>query len=87
MTAPPTPAPVNDTAVNAASGGILPLIDRIQALVKAHPDWGAWKLKSELNQRRGTQPKVSWGEVRAELKYNDLGSKKDRFKFARSRQV
>jgi len=61
----------------------LPLIDRIRALLKAHPDWGAWKLKNELNRRRGTQPKVSWSEVRAELKYNNLASKKDRFKFAR----
>jgi anti-sigma B factor antagonist len=69
----------------AAAGGVFPLIDRVRALVKAHPDWGALKLKGELNRRRGTQPKVSWGEVRAELKYNELGSKRDRFKFARGR--
>ncbi|MBN1596234.1 STAS domain-containing protein [candidate division FCPU426 bacterium] len=82
---PPQAAP--QPGAPAAAFGLLPLIDRIRILVKAHPDWGAWTLKKELNRRRGTQPKVSWGEVRAELKYNDLGSKKERFKFARKMQA
>ncbi|MCD4813583.1 STAS domain-containing protein [bacterium] len=80
------PAAASQPAMGAPkkpSSSLLPLIDRIRGLVKAHPDWGAWKLKNELNFRRGSQPKVSWGEVRAELKYNNLGSKKNRFKFAR----
>lgn len=63
----------------------LPLLERIQTLVKLHPEWGAWKLKGELNRRRGSLPKITWGEVRAELKFNGLKSKAERFTFARSR--
>lgn len=60
-----------------------PLIERIRAVVKMHPDWGAWKIKRELNRLRGALPKVGWGEIRAELRFNGLKSKRDRFKFAR----
>lgn len=84
----PAPAPAAVAApagVPASPGGLIPLIDRIRSVVKAHPDWGAWKIKSELNQRRGNQPKVGWGEVRTELRYNDLATKAARFKYARGR--
>ncbi|MEW6516417.1 MAG: STAS domain-containing protein [candidate division FCPU426 bacterium] len=86
----PAPAPAPAAAVASAGvpvnpAGLIPLIDRIRSVVKAHPDWGAWKIKSELNQRRGNQPKVGWGEVRTELRYNDLATKAARFKYARGR--
>jgi anti-anti-sigma factor len=81
----PVPAPPAAPAGAPSAGGLIPLIDRVRSVVKAHPDWGAWKIKKELNQRRGNQPKVGWGEVRAELRYNDLQSKAARFKYARGR--
>lgn len=83
--APAAPGPQPRPASVSASSGLLPLINRVRAVVQAHPNWGAWKIKKGLNQRRGDQSKVSWGEVRAELKYNDLGSKAARFKFARGK--
>lgn len=83
----PAPAQPASPAAAPASGpaGLIPLIDRVRSVVKAHPDWGAWKIKKELNLRRGNQPKVGWGEVRAELRYNDLNTKAARFKYARGR--
>lgn len=82
----PVAAPAEAPAAPApAAGGLIPLIDRVRSVVKAHPDWGAWKIKKELNERRGNQPKVGWGEVRAELRYNDLHTKAARFKYARGR--
>lgn len=75
-------APVGTVPRDPAS---IPLIERVQEVVRVHPDWGGWKIKSELNRRRGPLPKVSWGEVRAELKFNGLRSKAERFRFARGR--
>ncbi len=89
-----TPAPkVSEPVVPAAPApnatgsalGLVSLIDRIKEVVKAHPDWGAWKIKNELNSRRGDQPKVSWGEVRAELKFSQLKTKEQRYTFSRGR--
>jgi anti-anti-sigma factor len=73
----PAPAPVSATPPLAS------LIDRIREVVKAHPEWGAWKIKGELNLRRAGQPKVSWSEVKAELKFSQLGTKEQRFAFSR----
>jgi anti-anti-sigma factor len=86
----PAPAPVSTPAQESAPltskpTGLVPLIDRIHEVVKAHPDWGAWKMKGELNRSRGNQPKVSWGEVRAELKFSGLKTKEQRYNFSRSR--
>lgn len=74
----PTEAgPVNGTVK------LVSLIDRIKEIIRSHPDWGAWKIKNELNRTRGTQPKVSWGEVRTELKYSNLNKKDARYRLAR----
>ncbi len=75
--APAEPAPVKQTAT------LVSLIERIKSVVRAHPDWGAWSIKNELNRTRGRQPKVSWGEVRSELKFSKLSSKNARYRFAR----
>lgn len=81
---PPTPDQVEKPESSSAPGsGLLPLIDRIQQVIKAHPEWGAWKIKQELNCRRGNRPKVGWGEVKAELKYGGLNKKNGRYKYAR----
>lgn len=86
LTPNPTPAPVEKPETSSVPGiGLLMLIDRIQQVIKAHPEWEAWKIKKELNLRRGSQPKVGWGEVKAELKYSGLNKKAERYKFARSR--
>jgi len=57
------------------------LLERIKVVVRENPRWGAWKIKSVLNRRRGALPKVSWGEVRRELKLNRLDGKLERIKF------
>ncbi len=80
-----SPAAAGGAPGDARDFGMLPLIDRIRTLVKMHPDWGAWKLKKELNRLRGQQPKITWAEVRAELRYSGLKSKRARFQFARGR--
>jgi hypothetical protein len=65
---------------------LVPLIERIREVVKAQPGWGAWKIKQELNAHRGAQPKISWGEVRAELKFSKLKTKEQRYNFSRGPQ-
>lgn len=79
----PVPEPPAAEAAPARTAMLIPLIDRIKSVVRAHPDWGAWRIKNELNRLRGRQPKVSWGEVRSELKYSKLASKNARYRFAR----
>ena len=81
----PTPEPMAPVVAAPRDPANVPLIERIQEVVRLHPDWGAWKLKGELNRRRGSLPKVSWGEIKAELKFSGLKSKTERFRFARGR--
>jgi anti-anti-sigma factor len=84
----PAAAPVVGQEGTPSAGGSqaeMALIDRVRGVVRIHPDWGAWKIKGELNRRRGLLAKVSWGEVRAELKFNGLRKKADRFKFAQGK--
>jgi len=71
------------SAPKEASAGTL--VERIQAVVRQHPEWGAWKIKGEINHRRGNFPPVGWFEVRTGLKSAGLKSKAERVKFARSR--
>lgn len=82
-TPPISPAGNNQVAKAPAPPVKLTLIDRIKEVIKDNPEWGAWKIKNELNRTRGHRSKVGWGEVRSELKYSKLNNKSARYRFAR----
>ena len=61
----------------------LSLLESIRRVIKEHPDWGAWKIKAEINKQRDNKEKVKWLEVRRELKHSNLNTKEARFRYAR----
>lgn len=62
----------------------LTLQDKIRAVIKENPAYGAYKIKKELNGSRYGYSKVGWFEVRAELARLNLNSRARRYKFVTS---
>lgn len=60
------------------------LPEKIKAVVRANPSYGAFKIKRELNSSAYGYSKVGWFEVRAELARLNLNSSSRRYKFATS---
>ena len=60
----------------------LPLAEKIKMIVKKNPDFGAFKIKKELNSVNFGFMKVGWMTVRGELNKLGLGSKSKRYNFA-----
>jgi len=60
----------------------LPLAEKIKMIVKKNPDYGAFKIKKELNSVNFGFIKVGWMTVRGELNKLGLSSKSKRYQFA-----
>jgi len=60
----------------------LSLVGKIKAIIKDYPEYGAYKIKKELNTARYGFQKVSWFGVRGELGKLGLNSKSKRFEYA-----
>jgi anti-sigma B factor antagonist len=62
----------------------LPLSEKIKMIVKKNPEFGAFKIKKELNSVNFGFIKVGWMTVRGELNRLGLNSKSKRYQFAMS---
>jgi anti-sigma B factor antagonist len=62
----------------------LPLGEKIKMIVKKNPEYGAFKIKKELNSVNFGFIKVGWMTVRGELNRLGLNSKAKRYQFAMS---
>ena len=60
----------------------LPLHDKVRRIVGMHPDFGAFKIKKELNSLQYGFTRVSWFTVRNELSKLGLNNKTSRQEFA-----
>ena len=61
--------------------GSKPLPDKIKSIVRSHPEYGAFKIKRELNSVEYGFTKVSWFNVRGELGTLGLNNKTKRIQF------
>lgn len=87
----PQQAEVVDTAVSPAATAEespepvakteLPLPEKIKLIVRSHPEYGAFKIKRELNTVEYGFTKVSWFNVRGELGTLGLNNKTKRIQF------
>ena len=59
----------------------LPLPEKIKSIVRNHPEFGAFKIKRELNTVEYGFTKVSWFNVRSELGTLGLNNKTKRIQF------
>ncbi len=59
----------------------LPLPEKIKSIVRSHPEYGAFKIKRELNTVEYGFTKVSWFNVRGELGTLGLNNKTKRIQF------
>jgi anti-sigma B factor antagonist len=59
----------------------LPLPEKIKSIVRSYPEYGAFKIKRELNTVEYGFTKVSWFNVRGELGALGLNNKTKRIKF------
>lgn len=88
---PPQPGEAVDTAVSAATAvetgtmhmakADMPLQEKIKSIVRSHPEYGAFKIKRELNTVEYGFTKVSWFNVRGELGTLGLNNKTKRIQF------
>ncbi len=62
----------------------LSLQDKIKAIIKSNPSFGAFKIKKELNSSKYGYTKAGWFEVRSELAKMNLNTRARRYKFATS---
>ncbi len=60
----------------------LSLEEKIKIIVKENPNFGAYRIKKELNTPKFGYTKVGWFKVRSELARLNLNSKSRRFQFA-----
>ena len=60
----------------------LSLIDKIKMIVQKNPDYGAYKIKKELNTLDYGFMKVGWFTVKSELNTMGLKSKAQRYAYA-----
>ncbi len=62
----------------------LPLEEKIKMIIKENPNYGAFKIKKELNTAKYGYTQVGWFKVRSELARMNLNSKTKRYQFATS---
>jgi anti-sigma B factor antagonist len=62
----------------------LTLTDKIKNIVKENPEYGALKIKKELNSARYGYTKMGWFGVRSELSKLKLNNRSKRFEYATS---
>jgi hypothetical protein len=58
------------------------LVEKIKLIIQKNPDYGAYKIKKELNSLDYGFMKIGWFTVRNELIKMGLKSKSQRFAFA-----
>ncbi|TFH01036.1 MAG: anti-sigma factor antagonist [Calditrichales bacterium] len=58
--------------------------DKVRSIVREHPDYGAYKIKKELNSPKYGFTRVGWFQIRNELSRLGLKSKSKRYSYATS---
>ena len=58
------------------------LAEKIRSIIQDHPEYGAFKIKRELNSEKYGFAKASWFNIRNELAQLGLNNKSKRFEFA-----
>jgi anti-sigma B factor antagonist len=76
-----SPAVAVDVSPEPVAKSNLPLPEKIKSIVKSHPEYGAFKIKRELNTVEYGFTKVSWFNVRGELGTLGLNNKTKRIQF------
>lgn len=76
-----SPAVAVETSPEPVAKSNLPLQEKIKLIVKSHPEYGAFKIKRELNTVEYGFTKVSWFNVRGELGTLGLNNKTKRIQF------
>jgi anti-sigma B factor antagonist len=76
-----SPAVAVDASPEPVAKSNLPLPEKIKSIVKSHPEYGAFKIKRELNTVEYGFTKVSWFNVRGELGTLGLNNKTKRIQF------
>ncbi len=85
-TAEQAPAPQQDVQLAGQQGEVSPadmtLVEKIKKIILTNPEYGAFKIKRELNSMQYGFTKVSWFAVRSELNRLGLTNKSKRQAFA-----
>jgi len=76
-----SPAPAVEQSPEPIAKSNLPLPEKIKTIVRSHPEYGAFKIKRELNSVEYGFTKVSWFNVRGELGTLGLNNKTKRIQF------
>jgi len=76
-----SPAATAETTSAQVAKADLPLHEKIKSIVRSHPEYGAFKIKRELNTVEYGFTKVSWFNVRGELGTLGLNNKTKRIQF------
>ncbi len=61
-----------------------PLVDKIRHIVKENPEFGALKIKKELNTARFGYTRIGWFAVRSQLSALKLNNRNRRYEYATS---
>jgi anti-sigma B factor antagonist len=75
------PAATAEESSQPVAKADLPLQEKIKSIVRSHPEYGAFKIKRELNTVEYGFTKVSWFNVRGELGTLGLNNKTKRIRF------
>jgi anti-sigma B factor antagonist len=76
-----SPAVAVDQSPEPVVKSNLPLPEKIRSIVRSHPEYGAFKIKRELNTVEYGFTKVSWFNVRGELGALGLNNQTKRIQF------
>ena len=76
-----SPAVAVEASPEPVAKSNLPLPEKIKSIIKSHPEYGAFKIKRELNTVEYGFTKVSWFNVRGELGGLGLNNKTKRIQF------
>ena len=76
-----SPAVAVDASAEPVAKTNLPLPEKIKSIVRSHPEFGAFKIKRELNTVEYGFTKMSWFNVRGELGALGLNNKTKRIQF------
>lgn len=76
-----SPAVATEESTEPIAKTNLPLPEKIKSIVRSHPEFGAFKIKRELNTVEYGFTKVSWFNVRGELGSLGLNNKTKRIQF------
>jgi len=76
-----SPAVAVEASPEPVAKSNLPLPEKIKSIIKSHPEYGAFKIKRELNTVEYGFTKVSWFNVRGELGTLGLNNKTKRIQF------